>query len=224
MRGRVDRSRGIPFAPVAVTTPNLIQQDIGLQVSRLLQIKERSPSPTLGDQVIPVLVVDQLVNSAYPPHRVGFFGGLGASDIANRAWVGVNCRGQAPFPNSRESDKLAVTEIVITDISGGNRFVLEVGRAAGVNGLVPGFASYADTSTKQGPATALTDFFAGLSGQSADAPDAAAQMLGQTQIGGVLVIRGPFVIGVGEGVFVHTLNVGIADFVAWFRCEEYPGP
>lgn len=62
MRGRVDLSEGlIRERPTYQTTPNLIQKpDYNTALIKTFRILERSPTPTLGDVIHPVCIVEDL--------------------------------------------------------------------------------------------------------------------------------------------------------------------
>lgn len=65
MRGRVDLSEGlIRERPTYQTTPNLIQKpDYNTALIKTFRVLERSPTPTLGDVIHPVCVVEDLRES-----------------------------------------------------------------------------------------------------------------------------------------------------------------
>lgn len=73
-----------------MTSPNLIQQfDYGIAASELLQLKEKTPYPTLGDVVQPVLLVDDLRESGYQPKRRWGFAGQAVSIVGNTPLVWI---------------------------------------------------------------------------------------------------------------------------------------
>lgn len=84
MRGRVDRSIfGVSLPPSMPATPNLIQQfAYGIAASELLQVKEKTPYPTIGDVVQPVVVIDDLRTSARQPMRRWYAANLHTSGPA----------------------------------------------------------------------------------------------------------------------------------------------
>lgn len=76
MRGRVDHSEGlIAERPQYQTTPNLIQKpDYNQAIIKTFRILERSPSPTFGDVVHPVCIVEDLRGSLSTIAMQGMFG------------------------------------------------------------------------------------------------------------------------------------------------------
>lgn len=224
MRGRIDVSEGFPRPAPAGFSVNLLQQfDYGLGLSRILQLKERSPAPNLGTEVVPVLIVDELKKSAYPPRSFVIASRLVSGGGVTKAWVGVNCRGASASQISVQNDRLVVHWIRI-NVSSVTNLNLEVGRTSGVIGLSGGFAMRCDSTLDQPAVGALrSDFTGTLVGESADAADGDAQNF-IAVANQECVFDGPFIIGQGEGVFVYQQPAVPATLSVTFFCEEFPGP
>jgi hypothetical protein len=229
MRYRVDVSRGAlspSEVPSIVTTPNLIQKfDYGAAVSRILQVKERSPFPVVGSEIVPTVQLEDIANSAFPSVRRFVFGQIQTGDGVGRVWWRLNNRGQV---GHAPSDRVVVDEIQIMQSQATTgTWALEVGRATAVVGLNAGFAIYCDPFNPDNPSDQLSDFTAGGWGLTAALTGANAQFF---LVGGGLLgvarIPGPFIIGQGQAVHVHQEQVmaaGSAGGVMFFG-REWPGP
>lgn len=225
MRGRVDVSEGFPRPAAGILSTNLIQQfDYGLGLSRILQLKERSPAPTLGSELVPVIIVDDLKKSSHPPRsyvigsRTLLCGGV------NRGWVGVNCRGSASTSPAAVNERLVVHWIRVA-VSAAMTMALEVGTTSGVVGLNGSYAMRCD-STRDVPAVGVmrTDFTGTLVGESAaQVPDTYAQQFYAVQ-NQETRLDGPWIIAQGEAVFVYQATPAAGTISATFFCEEYLAP
>jgi len=226
VRGRVDASEGFPRTPGIIASTNLIQQfQYGEGLSRLFAIKEKSPTPTLGSEIVPVVVVDELRPGGYPPRYRCSAGLQVITDAVNLAWVAVNCRGQIPSGNVQ--DKLVVHEIhIVHNVAGFTRFMLEIGYTSGVVGLAGGFATLNDSTADQPTVGQRRSDYTGiLSGLSGDAGNGSFQEPLMIPPNVQYTIPGPFIIGQGELVGVHSaIAMGVGLLNGWFTCEEYPRP
>jgi len=224
----VDLSRGVlepDEVPNVVTTPNLIQDfNVGVGLSRILQVKERSPSPVLASEVSPQILLEDLRLTPFPARRsVQFARRVTGAGGADRVWFGLNCRG---YVGGLANDRLVVHYIRYnTDEAVAVEVALEVGRASGVGGLAGDFANLVSPELQAGSGTQLTDFTGGLSGSSADATDANAQLF-LVVPGESAILPGPWILSQGEGIFVHDNRGGTPLNVrhsAFFPATEWPG-
>lgn len=226
MRGRVDRSAGFevrPSTPPLLT--NLIQKfEIGNALSRMFQIKERTPSPTLGMEVMPVVLVDDMLKGAYPPRRRVTYSqtvGPGAPGLNSRVHT-INCRGSTTDPERAKFDKLVVHEIMILHAFGGTtQWELHVGNTSGITGLASLFAQLDDTTFDQ-PAVGEkeSDFTSGSQGESPDVfADVGNLFLVPPNV--MYRINGPFIIGQGECIALRAPATAAGSAVM-FRAEEWP--
>lgn len=221
MRGRLDASEGFPRPLTPAMSTNLLQEpEFGIGLSNLFHIQERAPAPTLGSEIVPVVVVDTLHGSAWPPHSrvIGAKAQLG--DGVSRAWIGMNCRGKPPSGNPQ--DRLVIHRVVVWH-SAFALIGLEVGRDPSVAGLGGSFALQCNTGRDApGSGVRRSDFTGMLAGLSGDAPDANAQQLHA----GVnpTVIEGPFILNQLEAVFVYQNTASANTLSALFLADEFPAP
>lgn len=221
MRGRVDMSEGFPRpAPSAMSTNLLQEPEFGIGLSNLFHIQERAPAPTLASEIQPVVVVDHLPLTGWPPHARVLGARAQLGDGISRAWIGMNCRGHLPSGNT--NDKLVIHRIIVTHTA----FAIigiEIGRDPSVAGLVGGFALQCNTS-RDAPNSGVrrsdfTGMLAGLSGDALD-PNASQFMAGVQPV----VIEGPFILNQLEAVFVYQQTAAAQTLAATFIADEYPAP
>ena len=104
MRGRVDKSRGLiaqEFRQNVGPGSNLIQKaEYNQAIIRTFRIVERSPSPTFGDVVHPVCIIEDLRDQVQPAYRKVLAGGRTAGPPAGEASF-VYVRNAGTNPNDR---------------------------------------------------------------------------------------------------------------------------
>lgn len=225
MRGRVDMSEGFPRPPAGTITSNLIQEFAhGLGLSRLFQIKERTPAPTFGSEVVPVVLIDDQLQSAYPPRQNvhgGTTQGPGAPGVSPR-WSVVRCRGQFPTPSTE--DRLVI-----------HNFRFHNGAAADADLFFfcgfP-FASLTTVVSTNMFVSVAAPFPAGLPQSDfshfVTGEDAAALPVTPSRLtvppNQTVLIEGPWVIGAGQVMGVRSTGAIATLTSCFFNCTEYPGP
>lgn len=224
MRGRVDESEGYPARAPAALTTNLIQKfSHGLGLSRLFQIKERTPSPTFGAEVQPVVVVDELLQTAYPPWLNvcgGTTQGPGAPGLQPR-YHAVRCRG-APSTDPNPEDRLVIHEFTWNAVFAADLFIL-IGFDYSLFGVgIQSTNMFIRNVAEYQPGLPQSDFSHFIVGE-----DPAALPITPPRIAVPantnLTIRGPWVIGPGQIMGVRTtVPTALGPSTCWFTCTEYP--
>lgn len=219
MRGRIDESVGGIRPSVSPTAQNLIQQFAhGLGLSRVFNLKERSPAPVLQDTVQPVVLVDDLRDGAFPPRREVWGGDTQVG--------GVNPHFHGIFGGSAEErplDRLVVLEFYLSQNFGVNvQWQLFIGTSL----PIPGFAGatraahYADSSNSPTPGIAESGYTVFMRG---DTPGgfATTGLTFQTPTGASLVrVRGPWILARNEvlGVWANVANANMSG-ILWHAVE-----
>lgn len=222
MRGRVDVSEGFPRPAPHASSVNLIQEaDYGIGLSKLLRVQERSPAPTVADQIQPVFIVDDQRYSGFPVRDRIMGGRAQLGDGVSRAWVGINCRGKVPSGNPY--DKLVVHRVIVSHTS----FAIlgiEAGRNAGIAGLGGAFCAKCNT-TRDAPNTGAqrSDFAGLLFGLSGDAPD---PNNGHQFMAGInpVTLEGPWILNQLEALVIYQFTASVNTLSAIFFADEYPAP
>lgn len=230
MRGRVDAQFGVPYSNPAMTSPNLIQQfDYGIAASELLQLKEKTPYPTLGDVVHPVLLIDDLRASGRQAKRRWFVGGLGF----NGAFAEFPCFAIKNL-NPLGSNSLVVVDWFRLSTPSANQelfFIssnVGVGQLATINPQADGFASLANPTESEVANTQLSPVtgFVRTNGGSTSLGGVAGDQNFTKEAGAsnFLEVLGPFVILPDRALAVR-LNQIVANqtFAIQAYGHEYPG-
>lgn len=221
MRGRVDRSRGVPFFPVNTMQTNLIQQFAhGLGLSRMFSVKERTPSPTVGSEVMPVVVVDDLLKSAWPPRPQVFGGtalGPGAPGVNNRWFAIFGGDNTVETANAR----LVVHEFWYTqNVTANQQISMYIGQGLPIAGLTTNFCHYSDPGYDQQVGIRQSNFSVFAFGESPLAPPVTG-LLFQVPQNVVFHVKGPWILGFNEVLAIqHGATAGPSS--CWFKAEEWP--
>lgn len=206
-----------------MATTNLIQKfSHGLGLSRLFQIKERTPSPVFGSEVVPVVVIDELLKSAYPPRQSvhgGTTQGPGAVGLMPR-WSAIRCRGNFFQPNVE--DRVVVHDFYFHNGSG---FIADLFFFCGFDFDL--FTTVVSTNCFVSNPAGLpvgftqTDFTHFVTGEDAAAiavtPPRFTVPANQT-----VRFTGPWVISPGQVVGVRSTGAITDLTAAFFNCTEYP--
>lgn len=228
MRGRVDRSRGLisDDRPPSLTT-NLIQKfEFGLGIARIFGIKERTPSPTFGSEVTPVVKVDDLLMSASPPrHRVwgGDAFGPGAPGV-NVRWHGI-FGGDNSTDQSLKNGRLVVHEAYLSHNFAGpgpTQWQWYIGTPLPIAGLSSRFCHYSNPGFDS-PAAGIKEsaFSVTVNGESAHAPPVTGIIL--SLFPGVLYrFQGPWILNFNEVFAFQSGASSAAASMCVFHAEEWP--
>lgn len=230
MRGRIDRQVfGVSLPRPPVTTPNLIQQfDYGIAASELLQVKEKTPYPTLGDVVHPVILLDDLRASGRQPKRRWFACGI----ASNGAFAEFPCF--SIRNNSVEPNDLIVVDRILISLPSAAQEIFFLSSNVGISQLATinpqtdvraSLANPTESELQQTLLSPLTGFTVANYGSTSLGGVAGDQnLVRQAALTIILEIPGPFVIQPGRALALR-LNQLAANqtFAAQAYGHEYPG-
>jgi hypothetical protein len=223
MRGRVDAQFGIRPPVTGLASPNLIQQfAFGQSAAELLQVKEKTPFPTIGDTVQPVIVIDDLRTSARPGMRRWFSGNTATAAVGQGSYVGVENNGQ-------KNDRVVLDLVRVHNPNGIPQLYffgfIVIGQLVPIIGTTPAAPALCEPRPPDESSSNLAEFgtFARIHIDRTAAGQLNREVTATYTAETVMELVGPFVIPPGLAFVVQGLPGAGVSFDFQLYGHEYPG-